>query len=292
MFPAYSLKKFSHIDRMVIPWKSGSSHLVSLLDMINLGAKDFCDFMRELDGLFSLFNSERPNLTNREVKQIQEVVEKISKWCKLMELDAAPRFLKDIEFRVNYDFIWATDPTSEGLGDEMWRLRRLIEDELDERFLLYIPRNDVDWYEQENSFGDRVSKAFPSAKDDIKEAGTCLATGRYTACVFHLMRALEYALKALAKDVELSFGKRTWGKIISMIERKIKDLYETNPQTYAEIERLQFLSQAATDFGYFKNSWRDHVAHLRYTCKDRLEAVLILNHVKSFMNHLSKKLSE
>lgn len=63
-------------------------------------------------------------------------------------------------------------------------------------------------------------------------------------------------------------------------------------QTNTEIERLQFLSEAATDFRYFKNSWRDHIAHLRYTCQDREEAKMILNHVKSFMVHLSKRLSE
>jgi hypothetical protein len=106
------------------------------------------------------------------------------------------------------------------------------------------------------------------------------------------MRVLEHGLRALAKDVGLPFEKDTWGNIIKKIKDKIEDFYKTSPKTPSEIERAQFLSEAATDFRYFKNSWRDHVSHLRYTCEHREEALLILNRVKSFMDHLSKRLSE
>jgi hypothetical protein len=286
--------KRMQVDKLLIPWKCESSHLVSLLDMINLCAKEFCDFMRELDELFKngLFDSSRGGYSNDELKRIQEVIDKTTKWCKLMELDAAPRLIKPIDFAIKYSYSWDINQPREDLGNDILRLWRVIEDELEERFFKYIPQEDTKWYEKEDSFGIKVSTAFPSAKDDIKEAGTCFATERYTACVFHLMRVLEHGLRALAKDVKLSFGKKTWGKIIGIIEDNIKDLEKANFQTEEEIERLQFLSQAATDFRYFKNSWRNHVSHLRYTCKDRLEALLILNHVNSFMNHLSKKLSE
>lgn len=174
----------------------------------------------------------------------------------------------------------------------MRMLHAIIKDELRERLFMFIPQDDAEWFEKKDGFGIEVSTAFHSAIEDIKEAGTCYATGRYTACVFHLMRILEHGLKALAKNLSLTFGKKTWGKIIGMIDEKIDDFYKSNPQTEAEIERLQFLSEAATDFRYFKNSWRDHVSHLRYTCKDRGEALLILNHVKSFMVHLSTQLTE
>ncbi len=40
-------------------------------------------------------------------------------------------------------------------------------------------------------FGDDVFAKFPDATKDISEAGKCLALGRNTATVFHLMRAME-----------------------------------------------------------------------------------------------------
>jgi len=50
-------------------------------------------------------------------------------------------------------------------------------------------------------FGDDVAKKFPSASVDIEEAGKCLALDRGTATVFHLMRAMEVGLRALAKSL-------------------------------------------------------------------------------------------
>ena len=43
-------------------------------------------------------------------------------------------------------------------------------------------------------FGYDVAKAFPRASDDILEATKCYALERYTASVFHLMRAIEIGL--------------------------------------------------------------------------------------------------
>jgi hypothetical protein len=45
-------------------------------------------------------------------------------------------------------------------------------------------------------FGGDVDLKFASASFEISEAGKCFALGRYTACVFHLMRVMEVALDA------------------------------------------------------------------------------------------------
>ena len=51
--------------------------------------------------------------------------------------------------------------------------------------------------------GPEVDQAFPSARDDIREVGNCLAADSNTAAVFHMMRAVEWALRALASDLGL-----------------------------------------------------------------------------------------
>jgi hypothetical protein len=55
------------------------------------------------------------------------------------------------------------------------------------------------YFENPKLFGDAVFSSFPSATDDIAEAGTCLALERSTACVMHSMRATEVALRALVR---------------------------------------------------------------------------------------------
>ena len=52
-------------------------------------------------------------------------------------------------------------------------------------------------------FGDKVATAFPSARFDICEAADCLALERSTAAAFHLMRAVEWGMRALCVDLGL-----------------------------------------------------------------------------------------
>ncbi len=59
----------------------------------------------------------------------------------------------------------------------------------------------ADYFENPKLFGNEVFAAFPSANEDITEAGSCLALERATACVMHLNRAAEVALMALGKTL-------------------------------------------------------------------------------------------
>ena len=56
------------------------------------------------------------------------------------------------------------------------------------------------YYKAERPFGDAVFDAFPSARFDIPEAGTCLAVGCNVAAAFHLMRVAEVGMRELGKD--------------------------------------------------------------------------------------------
>ena len=66
---------------------------------------------------------------------------------------------------------------------------------------MFIPDRQAGYYEQEELFGSEVHTNFESTRDDVKEAGNCYATGRYTACVFHCMRVLEKGLHALVREL-------------------------------------------------------------------------------------------
>ena len=101
-------------------------------------------------------------------------------------------------------------------------------------------------------FGKGVSDAFPSesSRFEIEESGNCFALGRYTACVFHLMRALEKGLKALADDLEVDFPPQmpieyeVWQTIIERIEKKIDEL-QKQPKGKHKTETLGVYSELA-----------------------------------------------
>lgn len=176
------------------------------------------------------------------------------------------------------------------LGNDLRRLQRMLEDELNDEWIMHIPKDNALWFNNGKSFGDKVSDAFPSALNDILEAGNCYALDRPTACVFHAMRILEYGLGALAKDVSQVFDVQQWHTIIEKIEAEIKKLRNL-PQGTQKSERLQFLSEAAKEFMYFKEGWRNHVFH-KQVIYDMSQAYSVLSHVRTFMQHISIRLRE
>lgn len=216
------------LDNKVMPWKSGSSHLVSLLDMIKIGIGKIAALLKEFEALDDILEDSPSPLSGDEIERITKVYETAFNYCKLFELEGARRLLNRLNITIFF-IIPFEQKSTHGLKTDFSTLYDVIQDELNDRFFMFIPQKDAEWYENKDGFSVEVSNAFRSAIEDIKEAGTCYATGRYTACVFHLMRVLEHGLKVLAKDAGLTVEKKTWGKIIEKIEIKINDFYKTNP---------------------------------------------------------------
>lgn len=172
-------------------------------------------------------------------------------------------------------------------------LDKSLSKELSIARFIHVPQDKVTFYDNHQLFQYVVAK-FPSAALDIREAGTCFALARPTACVFHLMRVLEKGLHAFAGSLGVSFPAaielENWAKIIDKIEGEIRKL-QNQPKSNQKSADLQFSSEAATEFRYFKDAWRNHVAHSRTAYTDP-EAQKIMQHVAEFMQHLAKRLGE
>jgi len=85
----------------------------------------------------------------------------------------------------------------------------VIIDELKKRKFLRVSDHTSRYLDREHLFGEAVSAAFPSAANDIKGAGNCLAAECPTAAVFHLMRAAEVCLRSLAVDRGVQYPNAT-----------------------------------------------------------------------------------
>jgi hypothetical protein len=145
-------------------------------------------------------------------------------------------------------------------------------------------------------FGDAVRDAFPSASHDIQEAGNCLAVGCGTATVFHLMRAAEYALRALANDRDVKIPKdvpidlATWEDLLRQLEIT-ETAIQQNTRTAAREAQYRFYHGAMMELRAFKNKFRNAVMHTRDSY-DPDEALSAFNHVRDFMVILAEKISE
>lgn len=176
-------------------------------------------------------------------------------------------------------------------------VNRLLGDILknvDKRTFLIL-NGDNSLIDNDELFGEVVAKAFPSAKDDIREAGNCLAVECTTAAVFHLMRAAEHGLRALARDRRIKVIRgplelATWDDIIKELE-KAEQAIQNYPRTLVREKQLWFYHGAMMEFRRFKNKFRNQIMHTRDNY-DLHEAKSAYEHVKDFMVILAGKISE
>jgi hypothetical protein len=95
-------------------------------------------------------------------------------------------------------------------------------DELSAKIVFMIPHGKASYYQSDEPlFGNEVFNAFPSANDDIAEAGTCLALERGTACVMHLMRVSEVGLASLGSELAVS-KQNDWGSYLREINKELE----------------------------------------------------------------------
>lgn len=161
-------------------------------------------------------------------------------------------------------------------------------DEVRAPMFLRIEADSRPFYEQESPFGAPVEAAFPEAVKDIGAASRCYALDEWTACVFHSMRVLEHGLRLIATRFNVDFAVDSWHKVIKGIEDGIAALRNKQGLTEQDRKGIAYYSDAASQFRYFKDAWRNHVSHGREHYDER-DAEKVLTHVREFMQHLAKQ---
>jgi hypothetical protein len=185
------------------------------------------------------------------------------------------------------------DATYKDLVTLLKELQGRIVDETDGVIFLTIDPSNNAYYLTPNLFGERVAESFPSAIVDIEEAGKCLALGRNTASVFHLMRALEAGLRALGTslgDPSLDANANpTWDRILKRGDAEFqKSAANRSPEWQSKGE---FFSDAIANLRAVKTAWRNPTMHV-IGVYDPEKALDVFNAVKGFMRHLAAELHE
>lgn len=178
---------------------------------------------------------------------------------------------------------------------------------VDEDRVRFLERDSVLDDDDSSPAGRDVFVAFPSARPDARAAGNCLAAECNTAAVFHMMRAVEWGLRALCVDLGVTrlrstnrkTGKVTykqlaysdWESILSQAKavahRRLSRLVRGSQKQALQ----EFYLPAFHDIEGFKDAFRNHVMHARreYT---RREAVAIVDRVQRFMALIASRVSE
>jgi hypothetical protein len=156
----------------------------SLWDMLNFHAADFMHLMQILfDSELEVGRTSGP-LPSGMIDTNMTAAEVIRERAEELHLPVTKGAAVYIE----------VSKTSRELSAAYLTVKRTMHQELMNRVFVEPEPKYKQYYEQTFLFGQNVFDAFPSANDDIYEAGMCLALERATGCVMHLNRALECGL--------------------------------------------------------------------------------------------------
>lgn len=287
-----------------IPWEDKPHGVVSLLDMLTASSADLVALIQEVAALRCDLNvalavadaSQRPFLpvnkpdpipilNQEQAERMQGVLEEAALASKNLVLSATQRKAEYLQQRYpkgNYAF---------KVADVLKDLEHLEVDFLNDltaiKFLrLHSVRGELFLDERQDIhvFGNEVAASFPSCCFDVREAANCYALERWAACVFHLMRTLEIALSALADRFGVSHDKGNWHNVIEGIESKVRKIDASCGPDWKKQQKD--FSDAATQFMFFKEAWRNHVMHVR-DVYDEGRASSIWQHVREFIQKLA-----
>lgn len=178
--------------------------------------------------------------------------------------------------------------------EDIHGLRISIMEEAGDKLFIYIPSDNVVFFESDHLAGFEVNNSFPSAAAEIKDGGTCLALDLNTAAVFHLMRAAEHGLRGLARHLKVkvkgTIEYADWGNILAAIDKKLS-ASQSKPRGKKKSEELEFFRLIQSELNTLKDVWRNNVMHTRgrYT---HSEAVGVLLRVQEFMRRLCQRVKE
>ena len=177
-----------------------------------------------------------------------------------------------------------------GYKDINHTLRR----ELTQVTLLSLSADDRKWFEPpEPLFGGDFEWMYPSGVFELDEAAKCLALGRPTAAVFHLMRIMEIGIRAIARCLQipdpLKPAERNWGVVIKEVRTGIDKKWPTAADRMVGDGDLFEALLASLDA--VKNPWRNATMHVENKYTDD-EAKHIFVAVEGFMKKLVARMDE
>ncbi len=254
----------------LLPWWECNRHaLVSTDDMLKVYAAFYVKtgealLDRELDALDRIPGSiPQPD----ELQAVSEHLNILKEHCKRLNLSVTLGVINEYQTSLVSSTSWAE------IASCSKHVRMTLISELRSRLFLQIIPHRREFYNSNRGLGPETGKEiikfeelfakFPGIRYDISEAGNCFAFERFTACVYHLMRAAEYGLVAVAMSVNVPDGKLTsWDTMIRGIQERMKadESSARKPDNWQD--RRKKYAELCSWFSDIKNGWRNPVSHL------------------------------
>lgn len=253
--------------------------------LLKFQADELMRLIKSLVSLMGIAGKDAPWLFEDEgrLRHLTAEVDKLIAVLSALNLHLSTKALTDMRGYIELDS--TTPQIRASILDARWKevYGRII-DELELCSIYFIDSaKSLLLDEGELPFGKEVADRFPNAGSDISEGAKCLGLSRNTACVFHLMRALEEVVRELGKSLSITVLKKDnteleWGKILANMKVPVEAMSGPSKDQWSEALTLLY---------HVKNCWRNATMHPKQSYTDE-EARDIYNAVNSFMRRVAK----
>jgi hypothetical protein len=222
---------------------------------------------------------------------------------RMMLVDSCAKISKSLQYFKSHRSL--IDASS--VGTELRTIRESILNEIEKNNFVQVLAGRKDYFEQAMLFGEELHSSFPSARNDIREAGNCFAVDCNTAAVFHLMRSVECGLRAFCyhfgfKQVRKKHKKTgrieyvpieysQWELMLNQLGSRAKAKIDKLKSAPKKQLHQEFYYPLIQDLAGFKDAFRNHVMHSRREYSGD-EAKAIFDRVNRFMSVLASRVSE
>lgn len=283
---------------MSAPCWDSPRRLWSLLEMLKFDAATFFNDLEQVNWVEAWLPEDTSDKDyERRYAEVLTDIQDVANQCNSIGLkECADEALRYLEYAKNHR------DNPKGIHALGRVLHTSIHAQLEKRVFLWVRSDRGVLVDSTNAFGKASADAFPSAMPDVREAGNCLAADCGTGAVFHLMRAAEVALRALARDRRVTFPKgdidtKQWGELLSKLSSEIAELVRRDSKLWPSEDvrqaQIRFYQEALIVFNAFNDVFRRHVSHAHDGAMYEVDrAVSVWNHTKRFMTDLAAKVSE
>ncbi|MDP1572089.1 MAG: hypothetical protein Q8L86_19000 [Vicinamibacterales bacterium] len=139
-----------------------------------------------------------------------------------------------------------------------------------------------------------VQAAFPSAQPDVTEAGLCLGLARHAAAVFHLVRAGQRGVRALAVAADAgaaqAAGHDRLDPLIAIIESRVGEV-DAWPEGAVRTQALMFL-RPGLDEARSLREWARRLSPEAGGALEERDVLAALQCTTRLLDHLAERVSE
>jgi hypothetical protein len=264
----------------VSPWEENPYRLVSWWQMEKFSADIFYRISKDLAELKAI--AEKNDDEKHDMKEdtriwFSDFFREIGKKCSGIGLHISDKAARSVAFAYKN----ADGKNDTGIAQRLETLQATIEWEMEDIKFFHMPADRAKFFDCPEMFGKSVNSKFPEIQFDMIEAGNCYASGRGTACVFHLMRIMEVGVQRFGTRVGVPLAdEKVWQIILDGINKAIKLLPPKNLLTIK-------LCAVSANLYSVKLAWRNEVMHPKetYTLE---EAENILRQVNIYMTELAE----